>query len=80
MVTKSRPHPKAKAVAPAKAASTLAAFEAAPEWVASMHSHFCQKGFYRAEDLVRLVGDPRDSVSVSISGGTGTCHAAAKAD
>ena len=50
-----------------------------PQWVRSMHVHFHEKGYYRAEDLARLVGDPRQSVSVSLSGDVSDSCAATKA-
>jgi hypothetical protein len=34
-------------------------------WVAGMRSHFQQTGYYRVEDLERLLGDPRQSFEVS---------------
>lgn len=41
---------------------------AAAHWVADMQGHFVQEGYYRSEDLVRLLGDPRDSLQVSVGG------------
>lgn len=35
------------------------------DWVKEMHNHFRQNGFYRAEDLNRLLGDPRDHVALA---------------
>jgi hypothetical protein len=35
------------------------------EWIQKMHDHFRQKGFYRAEDLQRVLGDPREHVEVN---------------
>jgi len=35
-----------------------------PKWVSEMHEHFRQHGFYRAEDLQRVLGDPRECVEV----------------
>jgi hypothetical protein len=35
-----------------------------PKWVKEMHDHFQRRGFYRAEDLGRVLGDPRDHVQV----------------
>jgi hypothetical protein len=32
-------------------------------WVASMHEYHGRTGLYRAEDLDRVLGDPRDQVS-----------------
>jgi hypothetical protein len=34
-----------------------------PEWVVSMHRHYQRTGVYRAEDLNRVLGDPREQVS-----------------
>jgi hypothetical protein len=33
--------------------------------VASMQVHFRQTGVYRADDLNRLLGDPRDAVAIT---------------
>jgi hypothetical protein len=49
-----------KAQAPAK--STAA--QPGAKWVESMHAHFQQTGYYRADDLNRLLGDPRDAVGI----------------
>ncbi|HEV8621126.1 MAG TPA: hypothetical protein VGQ79_08900 [Nitrospiraceae bacterium] len=38
-----------------------------PQWVQDMHKHFGENGFYRAEDLQRVLGDPRESVQVKAS-------------
>lgn len=38
-----------------------------PAWVTSMHQHYQQTGFFRAEDLTRVLGDPRDAVEVRTS-------------
>jgi nicotinamidase-related amidase len=34
-----------------------------PEWVASMHDHYQRTGAFRAQDLDRVLGDPRKEVS-----------------
>jgi hypothetical protein len=34
-------------------------------WVDGMRRHFQQTGYYRAEDLERLLGDPRQSAESS---------------
>ena len=34
-----------------------------PEWVTSMHEHYRRTGVFRAEDLDRVLGDPRKQVS-----------------
>jgi hypothetical protein len=36
----------------------------ASSWVAEMHRHFQRTGAYRADDLQRVLGDPRDGVEV----------------
>ena len=38
-----------------------------PQWVQEMHKHFRENGFYRAEDLQRVLGDPRECVQVQAS-------------
>jgi len=38
-----------------------------PQWVQEMHTHFTENGFYRAEDLERVLGDPRECVHVQAS-------------
>lgn len=37
-----------------------------PAWVTLMEAHYREKGFYRAEDLSRLTGDPKDAFGKSI--------------
>jgi hypothetical protein len=34
----------------------------APEWVKDMHDYYQQTGLYRARDLNRILGDPRDQL------------------
>ena len=43
--------------------------EPAPEskWVEEMHGHFRQNGLYRAQDLQRVLGDPREHVTLQTS-------------
>ncbi len=48
--------------APHKKPSLVTAVESGPRWVESMQAHFQQTGYYRADDLNRLLGDPRDAV------------------
>ena len=36
-----------------------------PEWVMRMRAHFQQTGFYRADDVRRLLGDPRRHVDLA---------------
>lgn len=38
-----------------------------PEWVRAMHAHFNETGTYRAEDIQRVLGDPRKSVEGPVS-------------
>jgi hypothetical protein len=33
-----------------------------PMWVQEMHAHYREHGFYRPEDLTRVLGDPTKSV------------------
>jgi hypothetical protein len=42
---------------------------AAPEWVVSMHEYHSRTGLYRAEDLDRVLGDPREQVGGETTGG-----------
>jgi hypothetical protein len=42
-----------------------AAQSAQPDWVSSMQEHFRANGYYRAEDLARVLGDPRETVQIS---------------
>lgn len=37
------------------------------EWVEEMHEHYRQNGFYRAQDLERVLGDPREHLEVKTS-------------
>jgi hypothetical protein len=30
-----------------------------PDWVIKMREHYVRTGFYRAEDVTRVLGDPR---------------------
>jgi hypothetical protein len=39
-----------------------------PEWVVSMREYHRKTGLYRAEDLNRVLGDPRDRVQIQPSG------------
>lgn len=36
-----------------------------PQWVSEMHAYFWEHGFYRAEDLQRVLGDPKTVVERS---------------
>jgi hypothetical protein len=48
---------------------------AAPAWVVSMHEYHSRTGLYRAEDLDRVLGDPREQVSGETTGGPAiSCH------
>ena len=35
-----------------------------PKWINEMHDHYRQNGFYRAQDLEKVLGNPRDHVAV----------------
>lgn len=43
--------------------------EATASWVQDMHAHYASKGAYRAEDLRRVLGDPRESFGVESAQG-----------
>jgi hypothetical protein len=43
-----------------------------PTWVTEMHEHFQQTGAFRAEDLERVLGNPRESVGVQAATGFGS--------
>lgn len=47
---------------------------AIPAWVQEMHEHFREHGFYRAEDLQRVLGDP--TVRVEMPATTELCQLA----
>jgi hypothetical protein len=51
------------------ATAPAAAPQSGPKWVESMQAHFQQTGYYRANDLNRLLGDPRVSVGISSDDG-----------
>jgi hypothetical protein len=36
-------------------------------WLREMQAHFSRTGFYRAEDLNRVLGDPRRGVSMPVA-------------
>jgi hypothetical protein len=38
-----------------------------PEWVVSMHDYHQKTGLYRAEDLNRVLGDPRTQVQGDVA-------------
>ena len=40
---------------------------AEPEWVEKMHEHYRQNGYYRAQDLERVLGDPREHLELKTS-------------
>lgn len=48
-------------------------FEKMPEapWVTEMKLYYQKHGYYRAKDLLRLLGDPRESVTVKPRGADG---------
>jgi hypothetical protein len=39
-----------------------------PQWVREMREHFHQTGYYRPEDLYRVLGDPTDRVELRPDG------------
>jgi hypothetical protein len=41
--------------------------KAAPEWMQGMFEHFNETGAYRAEDIQRILGDPRQGVQIAIA-------------
>jgi hypothetical protein len=52
--------------------------KSSPAWVESMQVHFRETGFYRADDLNRLLGDPRDAVGITVNDGVKIHSLAAK--
>ena len=38
-----------------------------PQWVKEMHDHYQKKGFYRSEDVERVLGDPGKRVEAPAS-------------
>jgi hypothetical protein len=59
MTRKSAPKRKRVQPVPQPAPSSE---QRAPEWVKSMHEYYHQTGLYRAGDLNRVLGDPRDQL------------------
>jgi hypothetical protein len=59
-----KPQRQKKEPKPTPKAPATTAPQPAP-WVAQMVQHFQTTGYYRAEDLERLLGDPRDSVQAT---------------
>ncbi len=51
--------PKTRARRPEAQTQTLDS-----EWVSEMQEHFQRRGFYRAQDLERVLGNPRSHVQV----------------
>ena len=35
-----------------------------PDWLIKMHKHYSENGFYRPEDLKRVLGDSNEGVSI----------------
>ena len=35
-----------------------------PDWIRQMNDHFVKEGWFRPSDLLRLLGDPNESVEV----------------
>jgi hypothetical protein len=46
--------------------------EASAEWARDMNQHYARTGEYRAQDLTRVLGDPRDCVEISASNSSGS--------
>jgi hypothetical protein len=63
-MTSAKPRKKAEAQATPPAPKG-----AGPEWVESMYEYHSRTGLYRAEDLDRVLGDPREQVSGETTGG-----------
>jgi hypothetical protein len=38
-----------------------------PQWVSDMVNHFCEHGYYRAEDIHRAFGDPMKATAIGVS-------------
>jgi hypothetical protein len=49
-------------------------------WADAMRGHYQTTGSYRAGDLNRLLGDPRDSVSLSAQVGVRLCSRSSSED
>jgi hypothetical protein len=58
---------RGKTSAPAAPETASATVPSQPTWVKSAQEHFQRTGSYRPEDLFRLIGDPRESVEVSLT-------------
>jgi hypothetical protein len=39
------------------------------DWVTKMREHFAQSGFFRPEDVARLLGDPLQHADAGLDGG-----------
>ena len=35
-----------------------------PEWVLEMHEHYAETGSFRIEDILRVLGDPKEGVDM----------------
>lgn len=42
-----------------------------PDWLVEAHRHFYQTGFYRPEDVQRVIGSQREGVEVRVEAGWG---------
>ena len=42
--------------------------ELVPEWVREMHAYRNKHGFYRPEDVFRVLGDPQKRVEIPLAG------------
>lgn len=38
----------------------------AASWVMAMHEHYYREGFYRSEDVSRVLGDPGQCVTIPV--------------
>jgi len=56
---------------PTEAESLSNVVAAVPEWVSKMQQHFREHGFYRPEDLDRVLGSPQTHVEVQVSNTNG---------
>jgi hypothetical protein len=41
--------------------------EGAPDWVTRMHKHYLKEGYYRPDDLERVLGNPRERLRIKTS-------------
>ena len=36
-----------------------------PEWLSEMHDHYAETGAFRTEDVLRVLGDPKEGVTMA---------------